>query len=769
MRRFNPGFISVCLILFMLMTQNSMGMVKKLADSTNGLNIIPKPLKTRLTPGSFHLNNKTVLLLPGNMNTADARIFQGSLHVITGLIIPVKHAASSNYIKLTIDSVKVADKEGYILKVYQHYISITGHDGAGVFYGLQSLLQLADNGNKNIIPGCIVEDHPRFAYRGMHLDVSRHFFPVASIKKWIDVLALYKINTFHWHLTDDQGWRIEIKKYPELQTISAYRNETLIGHKKEIPHVFDGKRYGGYYTQDEVKQVVQYAALRHISIIPEIEMPGHASAALAAYPALGCTGGLYKTATYWGVFSDVYCAGSESTFSFLQDVLDEVITLFPSKYIHVGGDECPKQRWHECPKCRKRMADENLKDENELQSYFIKRMERYLNSKGKQIIGWDEILQGGLSPGATVMSWTGESGGIAAAKEHHQVVMTPEKYVYMDYYQSLYPGEPIAAGGYLPLEKIYNYEPKPAVLNVDQAKYIMGVQANVWSEYLDSEQKAEYAMFPRMLALAEIAWSAKENRDYADFLKRLRQQYGLLKKLKINAANVFDEITYTIEEGADGKTLIGLNSTLPQGIIRYTTDGSMPGVNASIYHDKVVIDKSEIIKAAVFKNGQQFGRVFQKKVLFHKAVGKQVKLSFQPSENYNPGNASALVNGIEASNLYNDKQWFGFSGINMEAVIDLGTMQDINLIGTNILKYHWQRMWEPVELSFSVSEDGVNYKQVYSQKDFPINGINTVKTELKDTKARFIKVIAINKGIIPEGEYGAGGKALLLADEIFVY
>jgi hexosaminidase len=769
MRRFKPGFISVCLMLFMLMTQNSMGMVQELPDSTKGLNIIPKPLKTRLIPGSFHLNNKTVLLLPGNMSRADARIFQSSLHVITGLTIPVKHAASSNYIKLVIDSVKIANKEGYILQVHRHYISITGHDGAGVFYGLQSLLQLADGSNKNIIPGCIVEDHPRFAYRGMHLDASRHFFPVASIKKWIDVLALYKINTFHWHLTDDQGWRIEIKKYPELQTISAYRDETLIGHKKEIPHVFDGKRYGGYYTQDEVKQVVQYAALRHISIVPEIEMPGHASAALAAYPALGCTGGPYKTATYWGVFSDVYCAGNEATFSFLQDVLDEVITLFPSKYIHIGGDECPKQRWHDCPKCRKRMADENLKDENELQSYFIKRMEKYLNSKGKQIIGWDEILQGGLSPGATVMSWTGESGGIAAAKEHHQVVMTPEKYVYMDYYQSLYPGEPIAAGGYLPLEKIYNYEPQPAILNADEAKYIMGVQANVWSEYLYSEQKAEYAMFPRMLALAEIAWSAKENRDYTGFLKRLRQQYGLLKKLNIHAANVFDEITYTIDQGSDDKTTIGLNSTLPQGIIRYTTDGSIPGINSAVYHDKLAVDKPEIIKAAVFKDRQQFGRVFQKKALFHKAVGKQVKLTFQPSENYNPGNASALVNGIEASNLYNDKQWFGFSGVNMEAVIDLGTMQDINLIGTNILKYHWQRMWEPIELSFSVSEDGVNYKQVYSQKDFPVNGINTVKAELKDTKARFIKVVAINKGIIPEGEYGAGGKALLLADEIFVY
>jgi hexosaminidase len=772
MRR--PGLIFICSICFMLSGLGGKSMDKRLQNPPDSsrpviLNIIPRPYKAKMNRSSFHITEKTVLLLPNVADSEDLQIIRRCLDLVTPITIPVSQKAITNYIRLVIDSIGVSYREGYSLQVNQDYISINGHDEAGLFYGLQTLIQLAAQTGNNIIPGCAIEDHPRFVYRGMHLDVSRHFFSTESIKKWIDVLALYKINTFHWHLTDDQGWRIEIKGYPELQTVSAFRNETLIGHKKEIPHVFDGKRYEGYYTQDEITQVVHYAAARHITIIPEIEMPGHAMAALAAYPALGCTGGPYQTATFWGIFSDVYCAGNEETFTFLEEVLDEVITLFPSKYIHIGGDECPKKRWHDCPKCRKRMSDEKLKDENELQSYFIKRIEKYLNSKGRQIIGWDEILEGGLSPGATVMSWTGEQGGITAARQNHQVVMTPEKYVYLDYYQSLYKEEPLAGGGYLPLKKIYDYEPIPAELNTAQTKYIIGVQSNVWTEYMDSEQKAEYMMFPRIMALAETAWSPKEIRDYNDFLVRLRRQLSLLKKLNIHVANTFDEITYTIGKRADGKTLVGLQSTLPQAIIRYTTDGTAPGKNASIYHDMLVINKDEMIKAAVFKNGLQTGRVFQKKFLYHKAVGKAVKIAFQPIENFNPGDASALVNGIEGSNTYNDGQWFGFSGVNLEAIIDLGSVQNIRMIGTNVLKYHWQRMWEPVELGFWISINGIDYRQVYSQRDFPVNGINSVQVKLNDTKAKYIKVIAINKGIIPEGEYIAGSRALLLTDEIIVY
>jgi hexosaminidase len=602
----------------------------------------------------------------------------------------------------------------------------------------------------------------------MHLDVSRHFFKVETIKKWIDMLALYKINTFHWHLTDDQGWRIEIKKYPLLQSISAYRDETIIGHKRDSPHIFDGKRYGGYYTQDEVKAVVQYAMERHISIIPEIEMPGHALAALAAYPQLGCTGGPYKAATFWGIFDDVYCAGNDETFTFLQNVLDEVLPLFPSKYIHIGGDECPKNKWKTCPKCQKRIKDEHLKGEHELQSYFIGRMEKYLNSKGRQIIGWDEILEGGLTPGATVMSWTGEEGGIAAAKQHHDAIMTPEKYVYLDYYQSLYPAEPMAGGGYTPLSKVYNYEPITKELSGEEARYIKGVQANAWSEYMASPAQAERQLFPRMLALSEVAWSAKENKDYVGFLKRLRFQQPLLQKLHIAAANTFDEITDSITEAAGHQVSLGLSTTLPKGKIFYTTDGSAPGLNSKKYGKALTIAQSGTVKAAVFSNGKLTGRVYEQAFHLHKAIGKTVTLANQPQGGYNPGNTFGLVNGVFGSKLYNDGQWYGFNGDNLDAVVDLGSVQAVSQLGINILKYHWQKMWEPTLLTFEVSADGKTYTEVYRQTEFKANGINTVRAVIEPKQARYIRVKGINKGIIPPGEYIAGAKAWLMVDEITV-
>jgi hexosaminidase len=529
--------------------------------------IIPKPVEMVKTDEVFRFNQSTAIGISSNIDPNNLTFFNAYFKSASGYSLPVSHKLNTS-IQLIIDSGTTTQPKGYKLSVTAKQIKITGHDEAGMFYGLQSLTQLlkAVNG-KVTVQGCTITDYPRFAYRGMHLDVSRHFLKPETIKKWIDLLALYKINTFHWHLTDDQGWRIEIKKYPLLQSISAYRDETIIGHKKDSPHRFDGKRYGGYYTQDEVKEIVKYATQRHITIIPEIEMPGHALAALAAYPQLGCTGGPYKTATYWGIFDDVYCAGNDETFTFLQNVMDEVLPLFPSKYIHIGGDECPKTKWKACPKCQQRIKDEHLKDEKELQSYFIGRMEKYLNSKGRQIIGWDEILEGGLTPGATVMSWTGEEGGIAAAKQHHDAIMTPEKYVYLDYYQSLYPAEPLAGGGYTPLSKVYNYEPITSELSGDEAKYIKGVQANAWSEYMASPAQAERQLFPRMLALAEVAWSSKENKNYPNFLKRLRYQQPLLKKLNINAADVFDEITDSITETTDHQSALTLQTTLPGSTI----------------------------------------------------------------------------------------------------------------------------------------------------------------------------------------------------------
>jgi hexosaminidase len=728
--------------------------------------IIPQPFKVEESKAVFSFTRSTSVSLGVGIDANNLIFFNQYFQSLSGYKLQVNKTATIN---LNIDSTKVTRPEGYTLSVTSKQINITGHDQAGVFYGLQSLIQLLNKSKGKVtVQGCTIEDHPRFTYRGMHLDVSRHFFKVDAIKKWIDLLALYKINTFHWHLTDDQGWRIEIKKYPLLQSISAYRDETIIGHKKDSPHRFDGQRYGGYYTQEEVKAVVAYATQRHISIIPEIEMPGHALAALSAYPELGCTGGPYKAATYWGIFDDVYCAGNEQTFTFLQNVLDEVLPLFPSKYIHIGGDECPKTKWKTCPKCQQRIKDEHLKDEHELQSYFIGRMEKYLNSKGRQIIGWDEILEGGLAAGATVMSWTGEEGGIAAAKLHHNAIMTPEKYVYLDYYQSLYPSEPLAGGGYTPLSKVYNYEPITKELSGDEAKYIKGVQANAWSEYLPSTAQAEHQIFPRILALAEIGWTDKANKNYSNFLKRLRYEQPLLKQLNINAADTFDEITDSVTESADHQVSLALSTTLPGRQIYYTTDGTTPGLKSKKYGKPFLISTSGNVKATVFNGTKQSERVYQKDFHLHKAVGKTVTLANQPQGGYNPGNTFGLVNGVFGSKLYNDGQWYGFNGDDLDAVVDLGKVQSVSQLGINILKYHWQKMWEPTLLTFETSTDGKTYTEVYRQTTFNDNGINTVRASIKPTQARYIRVKGTNKGIIPPGEYIAGAKAWLMVDELIV-
>jgi len=388
-------------------------------------------------------------------------------------------------------------------------------------------------GLKLSVPACLIKDDPQYAYRGMHLDVGRHMFPVASIKRYIDMIALHKMNTFHWHLTEDQGWRIEIRKYPRLAEIGGFRKETLVGSARNRPQVFDGTRYGGFYTRDEIRQVVEYAKSRFVSVIPEIEMPGHSLAALAAYPELSCTGGPFEVATRWGVFDDVYCAGKEETFKFLEDVLTEVIELFPGKYIHIGGDECPKSRWEKCPFCQKRIKDEGLKDENELQSYFIQRIEKFLLSKGRNIIGWDEILEGGLAPEATVMSWRGIQGGITAAREKHDVIMTPVNYVYLNLYQSEPEGQPIAFEGYLPLERVYSYNPMPEELKPDEQKYILGLQGNLWTEYISTPEILEYMAYPRMFALAETGWTPDRKKDFEDFLARLE-----IMKKRYNATGI---------------------------------------------------------------------------------------------------------------------------------------------------------------------------------------------------------------------------------------
>lgn len=512
----------------------------------NSYNIIPAPVKLVMLKGGFTISDKTRIMVSqlNDETTMVAEFLADMLERSAQLKLPVDEGskAGKNIVLLSLDSTLSVGDEGYTLEVTRKGIIIKAPSAAGLFHGVQTVRQLLPaqveteagltGGIRPVVPACLITDEPRFRYRGMHLDVCRHIFPVEEIKKYIDILALHKMNRFHWHLTDDQGWRIEIKKYPRLTEIGSQRRETVIGHAGKPPLSYDGTSYGGYYTREEIAEVVQYAAERFITVIPEIEMPGHALAALASYPVLSCTGNPIDVATRWGVFEDVFCAGKDTTFAFLEDVLDEVMALFPSEYIHIGGDECPKARWKKCPACQKRIKEEGLKDENGLQSYFITRVEKYLNAHGRRIIGWDEILEGGLAPEATVMSWRGTKGGIEAAKMGHEVIMTPSTHLYLDYYQSEPEGEPLAIGGYSPLEWVYSYEPLPEELTADEQKFIMGLQGNLWTEYISTPEHLEYMAFPRAFAIAETGWTPALKKDFEDFLSRFsaqRERYDLMK------------------------------------------------------------------------------------------------------------------------------------------------------------------------------------------------------------------------------------------------
>jgi len=516
----------------------------------NSLPIIPQPEEVSIKSGYFKLSPETKIILTDETLKSDVDWFNDYLKKNYGFKLETlaEKPKTGTSISFEKPDFEAGWKEKYSIEIDDNEISILAEgDGSGFFYGFQTLVQLIpppeiksskEGPQKSFLIPCVyVKDGPRYEWRGMHLDVCRHFFPVSFVKRYIDLLAAYKMNTFHWHLTEDQGWRIEIKKYPKLTEVGAWRKGTSVG--KMSDNKFDTIRYGGFYTQKEIKEVVAYATKRHITIIPEIEMPGHSLAAVASYPWLSCTGKKQEVAKTWGVFDDVYCT-KDSTFKFLEDVLTEVMALFPGNYIHIGGDECPKTRWKTCPNCQALMKKENLKDENELQSYFIKRIEKFVNSKGKQIIGWDEILDGGLAPNAAVMSWRGTEGGIAAAKQKHNVVMSPGKPCYFDHYQIKdRSSEPLAIGGFNPLDSVYNYNPTPKNLSPDEAKFIMGAQGNVWTEYILNEKQVEYMAVPRMIALAEVVWTKPENKNFGNFIERLNKNKLLLDMWKINYAKFF--------------------------------------------------------------------------------------------------------------------------------------------------------------------------------------------------------------------------------------
>ena len=506
-------------------------------------------------------------------------------------------------------------KEAYNLEINQKNILIEYGSGAGIFYAIQTLFQLlpdaifADSkqpGVKWSVPCCSIEDEPRFPYRGMHLDCCLHFFDIPFLKRYIDLMALHKVNRFHWHLTEDQGWRIEIKKYPLLTEKGQWRKETVVGSL--YSGIYDGKPHGGFYTQEEARDLIRYAAERYVTIIPEIEIPGHSLAAISCYPELSC--GLedhYETATKWGIFKQVYCT-KETTFKFLEDVFDEIIDLFPSELIHIGGDECPKTSWKQCPHCQEVIKREGLKDEYELQSWFIQRMEKYINSKGRQIIGWDEILEGGLAPNARVMSWLGEEGGIKAAQQHHEVVMAPYPKYYLDYWQGDPDSEPLAMGGPTLLRTMYEYNPVPEVLTPEEQRYIIGVEGCVWTEYMPTPARVEYMAWPRMCAIAEAGWT-RAPKDWDGFTRRLETHLGRLDRMDVGYCHNFWDPFIDFHKDTEYSKVVTMSVDAPDAEIRYTLDGSAPTAASLLYEGPFAINRQQRVTAAAFRNGKQIGNI----------------------------------------------------------------------------------------------------------------------------------------------------------------
>ena len=738
-------------------------------------NIIPYPTKLTSKKGFFEINAATKIVA----NDAAKKVgeqFAAKLKIATGFDLILEKNREQNTIIFELDE-NIKHSEGYTLNVSNDEILAKAKTEKGLFYAMQTLRQLMpiqfenQTVTKNIewkVPAVEIADEPRFVYRGMHLDEARHFHGMETVKEFIDQLAYHKMNYFHWHLTDDQGWRIEIKKYPKLTEISSQRNGTLIGHYNDTPQQFDGKKYGGFYTQEQIKEIVAYAAERHITVVPEIEMPGHAQAVLAAYPELSCEPNkTFEVWQKWGVSDNVFCP-NEATFAFLEGVIDEVVELFPSKYIHVGGDECPKTKWKESTFCQNLIKEKGLEDEHGLQSYFIQRMEKYINSKGKQIIGWDEILEGGLAPNATVMSWRGIEGGIEAAKQKHDVIMTPTSHCYLDYYQSTHADEPLAIGGFLPLKKVYEYEPIPEELTAEDAKHVLGTQVNLWTEYIPTKEKLQYMAFPRLCAIAEVAWSTKDVRNFDKFIPRIAAHIERLQLMGINSANHLYEIN-SKTKSENGTVNLSL-STQAESKIYYTTDGSEPSENSTLYEGKIAISKTTTVKVQAFSNGKKVGRGWEETFKIHKAAGKKITLKNQPHEKYQGGGNASIINGIFGSDeRYGDSEWLGFEGENCEAIIDFGETTNITSFAFRNFDGEGQWIYLPKSITLFVSSDGENFQEIFKQNVKKTDEkVVTTKFDLKDKQTRYLKVVFENYGTIPEGRQGGGNAAWLFVDEIVV-
>ena len=644
-------------------------------EEVRQVNLIPKPEQMTMTGGTFTVDSLA--------------LFGGQ---------------SSRNIKTVIDEAWSGNPEGYQLDVTPGGIDLRAGSPDGLFYGMQTLRQLYAGGE---VPCVSIRDNPRFGYRGLHLDVSRHFFSKEEVMKLLDVMSFYKLNTLHMHLTDAGGWRIEIDKYPKLTSETAFRTESdwrkwWDGRdRKYLPEGTPGA-YGGYYTKEDIREIVKHAASKHINIRPEIEFPGHSEEVLMAYPELSCSGKPYQNGDF--------CIGNELSFTFMEDVLAEVIDLFPSEYIHVGGDEAGKSAWKKCPKCQALMKEKGMKNVDELQSYMIHRAEEFLNSKDRKLIGWDEILEGGLAPEATVMSWRGEDGGIKSARMGHDVVMTPGNYMYLDFYQADPKTQPYAIGGYTPIKKVYSYDPVPAdSLTVEECRHILGVQANTWTEYIQTPEHLEYMMFPRALAVAEIGWTSQELRTWEDFKPRMNAHISKLQGMGIRTFTLSDELEVTMQVDTAGREIeVILDAEKYPAEIRYTTDGSVPVASSALYAGPITVQDSAHIKAAIFRDGVLQGTPTEKKVDYHRAINKPIHYNSKLYEGYMAGGTNALLDGYRGGLTYLDGRWQGYLD-DLDCVIDMEEETDIHKVSIRFMQLIGPGVFQPGQVELLTSEDGENF------------------------------------------------------------
>lgn len=744
--------------------------------------IIPKPLDVNCKgDASFLLKDGVAVIYPENNQKMqdNAEFLVDYVERQTGVKL-TSHAGMpvDGAICLTLD-LSDDNAEAYKLIVNDKRVCISGASEAGVFYGIQTLrksLPVAQDINVNL-SAVEIYDKPRFAYRGAMLDVARHFYTVDEVKTFIDMLALHNINRFHWHLTDDQGWRIEIKKYPKLMSVASERKETVVG--RWYSGIYDGKPYGGYYTQDELRDVIDYAAKRHITIIPEVDLPGHMQAALTAYPELGCTGGPYEVRTIWGVSQDVLCVGNDFTLQFVKDVLSEVADIFPSEYIHIGGDECPKVRWEKCPKCQERIKSLGLKSdakhtkEQRLQSYMIQEAAKYLKEKGKRIIGWTEILEGGLVPDATLMSWIGESGGIEAAHQHHDVIMTPNTYLYFDYYQSKkVEDEPLAIGGYLPIEKTYNYEPMPKELTKEEQQYIKGVQANLWTEYIPVFSQVQYMVLPRLGAAAEVQWTDPSKKDYKDFLRRVPHLVAVYDCYGWNCATHVYDVNVDMKADTVNHVLNVQLSTMADDPIYYTLDGQDPTEKSLKYTKPFTIDQSVVLKTMAV-HPDRTSKISVDTIRFNKATLKPVVL-LQPNESrFSPDGPVVLVDGRNGNHSFDTGAWLAVAGNDLEAVINMQAETILSSASVHVYVRKDAWLFDARGFSVSVSSDNKNYKEVASQEykqmqESDSDGIIEHELSFDPCKATYVKIKVISEKSMPDWHWDAGKAPFLLVDEIIL-